>query len=256
MISWLVGKFRMCGRLLWFVAQLAPIIGDFIRSIGFRRGAAPLKARAAWLHRSSRRVLPILGLVCRAEDTAPERGLLVSNHLSYLDIIALSACTPAVFVAKHDIHSWPLFGTLAAMAGTVFINRSRRSDVSRVNDQVQRALSSGALVVVFPEGTSSNGDTVLPFKSSLLEPAMDPEHPLFISHIRYGLQGGSVKQEICYWGNMTFVPHLLHLLTIPRMEAVVRFQAIENRGTDRKELARQLRAKVLALDTCQCKVAP
>jgi 1-acyl-sn-glycerol-3-phosphate acyltransferase len=92
----------------------------------------------------------------------PAGGLLVSNHLGYLDVLVLSAITPAVFVAKREIRNWPLVGLLASLAGTLFVDRERRVQVGRMNDDIQVTLAAGALVVLFAEGTSSNGQTVLP----------------------------------------------------------------------------------------------
>ena len=96
----------------------------------------------------------------------PSGGLLVSNHLSYLDVPVMSAITPTVFVAKHEIRSWPVIGLLARLAGTLFIDRGRRINVAPVNAAVQTALDGGALVVVFPEEPVQ---TAIPFcRSSIV----------------------------------------------------------------------------------------
>jgi 1-acyl-sn-glycerol-3-phosphate acyltransferase len=103
--------------------------------------------------------------------------LLVANHLSYLDIVLLSSLTPCVFVAKNEVKDWPVFGWFARLAGTVFVDRNDRRDAARANELIRSALREGALVVLFPEGTSSNGSTVLPFKSSLLQAAIGERVP-------------------------------------------------------------------------------
>jgi len=110
-------------------------------------------------------------------------------------------------------------------------------------------LEQGGLVVLFPEGTSSNGETVLPFKTSLLEPAAQSRHPLSVCAIRYALDDGDAGAEVSYWGDHTFFTHLLNLLGKRAVHAVVRFSPVQPAGLDRKELARQLRSEILALRT-------
>ena len=108
-------------------------------------------------------------------------------------------------------------------------------------------MNQNALVVLFPEGTSTNGQTLLPFKSSLLEPATNPAWPLAIGWIHYEIDDGDASNEVCYWGDHTFFPHMLNLLSKRRVRATVRFGEFSRRNSDRKELAQQLRAEILAL---------
>ena len=116
-----------------------------------------------------------------------------------------------------------MVGWLARRAGTIFIERAKRGDVARVNEEAERLLESGVLLVVFPEGTSSDGREVLPFKSSLLEPIVGRRHPLSVAHISYEVEDGDAGEDVCYWGDMTFGPHLLKLLTKRRVCASVTF---------------------------------
>src|SRR5262249_55643775 len=109
------------------------------------------------------------------------------------------------------------------------------------------ALDQGALVVLFPEGTSSDGKTVLPFKSSLLEPATRQTHSLFAGVIQYQIDDGDVGEEVCYWKDMTLIPHLINLLSKKTIRASVRFNPLREGSTDRKELARQLHTEILRL---------
>jgi 1-acyl-sn-glycerol-3-phosphate acyltransferase len=177
----------------------------------------------------------------------PSSGLLVCNHLSYLDIIVLSALRPCVFVAKADVAAWPLFGWLARAAGTIFADRTRKLAVAQSLREIERAVQGDALVVLFPEGTSSDGADVLPFKSALLEPAIRIDCRTTAAAIDYRLSDGSVADEICYWRDMTLVPHLLHLFTKRRIEALVSVGTPESRTGNRKEVARRLRSEVCAL---------
>jgi 1-acyl-sn-glycerol-3-phosphate acyltransferase len=173
--------------------------------------------------------------------------LLVANHLSYLDIVLLSSLTPCVFVAKNEVKEWPVFGWFARLAGTVFVDRNDRRDAARANELIRSALREGALVVLFPEGTSSNGSTVLPFKSSLLQAAIGERVPITVAALRYELADGDAGAEVCYWGEHTLVPHLVKLLSKREVKASVSFAEMTNTWRDRKKLAAQLHAEVSAL---------
>lgn len=240
---------RVTGRFFWFVGVVLAAVFDFLLHGAFRPNNSTPTARALWLQRHSRRTLKIFKLEARVSGPVPTRGLLVSNHLGYLDIFVLASLAPVVFVSKRDIKFWPVVGWLAQMAGTLFVDRERRVQVGRVNNEIQAALDQGALVVLFPEGASSNGQTVLPFKSSLLEPAAQPAHPLSVSAIQYTIEDGDVVREVCYWGDHTFFPHLLNLLGKRAVRATVRFAPIQRTGADRKQLALQLREEILKLKT-------
>lgn len=236
--------FRVVGRMFWLLAEF--VIAAL--SVPRWRGRNPsLADRARWLQHSSRRLLRILRPSVHVSGSVPTSGLLVSNHLSYLDILVISSVTPAIFVAKHEVETWPVLGWLAKMGGTLFADREHRATVGQTTDEIQSALDQGALVVLFPEGTSSNGETVLPFKSSLLEPATRQTHALFVGVIQYELEDGNVTEEVCYWKDMTMLPHALNLLSKRSIRASVRFTQLRESSTDRKELARQLHSEVLRL---------
>jgi 1-acyl-sn-glycerol-3-phosphate acyltransferase len=238
---------RAAGRLCWFAWEVAVIVVDYFFTVAFAAKISQRAARAAWLQRSSRRHLRIFGFSADIAGPVPQTGLLVSNHLSYLDILVIAATTPAVFVSKAEVRRWPLFGWLATLGGTVFIERARRTHVGAVNREIQSALAEGVLVVVFPEGTSTNGDEVLPFRSSLLEPALAGHQPISIAWLHYETPGGDAKQEVCYWGDHEFFPHLINLLGKKSVRATLRFGTFQRTTDDRKELAKQLHAAVSAL---------
>lgn len=238
---------RVSGRLIWFGGVILLSLFDFLIHCSFRRRESTLAGRASWLQRASRRSLRIFKFQTQVAGTVPSHGLLVCNHLSYLDIPVLASLTPAVFVAKQDLKSWPVIGWLTRLAGTLFVDREHRLRVGQVNEEIQNALEHGGLVVLFPEGTSSDGKTVLPFKSSLLEPAVQQRHPLSVGLIQYQLEEGDVSEDVCYWGDMTFFPHLLNLLSLRTVRASVRFVPFQQNVNDRKELAQKLQAEVLQL---------
>jgi 1-acyl-sn-glycerol-3-phosphate acyltransferase len=233
-------------RLLWLMAEFTLAAINFVRWCGFSKNC-PESKRAVWLQHSSRRMLRIFKTSIRTSGTVPTSGLLVSNHLSYVDILVIATITPAMFVAKREVRSWPVFGFFARLAGTLFVDRERRTRVGQTTGEIQTALDHGALVVLFPEGTSSDGKTILPFKSSLLEPAAKHTHALYASLIQYELEDGDVSEEICYWKDMTLVPHLFNLLSKKTIHASVRFTQLRESSTDRKELARQLHSEISRL---------
>ena len=238
---------RAAARLLWFAWEATVISLDYLLTAAWAPQSEKRRAQAVWLHRATRRHLRIFGYAADVSGPIPQSGLLVANHLSYLDILALAAITPAVFVSKAEVRHWPLFGQFARMAGTVFIHRERRTHVGQVNREIESALDEGLLVVIFPEGTSSDGRSLLPFRAPLLEPALRGGHPIATCWLQYSLEDGDAREEACYWGDHVFFRHVLNLIGKRRIHATVRFGKFQSQTTERKELARQLHAAVLSL---------
>jgi 1-acyl-sn-glycerol-3-phosphate acyltransferase len=230
-----------------FIDVVVVALADYLFSCAFGHKLPKPVARAQWLQRHSRRGLKVFDIRMSVAGPVPAAGLLISNHVSYLDILVISSITPALFVAKREIKFWPVLGWLAQMAGTVFIDRQRRTQVAEVNSQIQASLNTGALVVLFPEGTSSDGRTILPFKSALFEPAASGTHSVTLSYVQYALDDGDAASEICYWGDHTFFPHLVNLLGHRGFRVAVRFTPFNPSTTDRKELARFSHAEILKL---------
>lgn len=240
-------KLRRGARAVWLAGEvaLAFVLYAFV-TLG-KRGQALAGTRARWMQLTSRRMLRVFGVRVSAAGDTPRAGQLVCNHLSYLDILVLASLAPVVFVAKADVSSWPVLGWLARLAGTVFVRRDHRSDVARVNMEMRAALDAGGLLVVFPEGTSSDGKTVLPFRSSLFEPAIHISAPIHAGCIEYRMLEGDPAEEVCYWRDMTLLPHLFNLLGRPSVDVRVAFAPVVGGDSDRKELARRAHAETLAL---------
>ena len=234
-------------RLVWLAGEISLAFLDFVINVVFAPKVPLARARALWLQQACRRVLRILNVEIRTHGPIPLKGLLVCNHLSYLDILVISTITPAIFISKREVKRWPVFGWFATLSGTLFVDRSKRADVARLNEEVAQTLDRGWLVVLFPEGTSSDGSSVLPFKSSLLEPAARLDHPLSVAFLNYSLPDGNVGEDVCYWGDMTLVPHLVNLFSKPRISVSVSFSRTEQSPVTRKELARHLHSQVLQL---------
>ena len=243
----LTGAGRLALRSLGLAGIIAGAGLDYLRHRVQGRGCFAGGARAAWLHRWSRRTLRLLRTEAAVRGTPPSAGLLVCNHLSYLDILVLAAQQPLVFVAKAEVRRWPVFGALAGAAGTLFIRRESPGDVPRLNGAMTPLVAAGQVVVFFPEGTSSDGHAVLPFHSALLAPAAENQWPVTAGWIGYALDDGSVEDEVCYWRDMTFLSHLLNLMTKRRIRACVIYGETHLAESNRKALARQLQAEVREL---------
>jgi lyso-ornithine lipid O-acyltransferase len=216
-------------------------------TIPFFAPAQRLHARAGWLHRWSRFACRVIGIRITTRGAMPPSGLLVSNHLSYLDVLVLSSIRPCVFVAKRDVAGWPFFGWLARVAGTIFVDRKNRLSSPAVVGLVRDAIAGGSVVVLFPEGTSSDGSTVLPFKSALLKSAVQLRCPVASASIQYALDDGSVADEVCYWRDMTLVPHLLNLFFKREIRSKCSFSVPKIRSGNRKEIACELRDEVMSM---------
>jgi 1-acyl-sn-glycerol-3-phosphate acyltransferase len=206
-----------------------------------------LAERAEWLSASCRGVLASLGVVLSSEGSMPRSGLIVSNHLSYLDILCYGSIAPCVFVAKSEVRDWAVFGRLATNGGTIYVDRKSRTDAARAAQQIEDALRSGLRVVLFPEGTSSAGNSVLPFHAPLLESAIRARASITPAAIAYQIEGGDPGQDVCYWGDMTFATHFLGLLGKGKVHAEIAFARSRRGFDDRKTAAKLLHQDVAAL---------
>lgn len=235
---------RAAGKFCWFAAEVFIVVTGYFFNVAFVSKKSKRVARAHWMHWAATRHLKLFDCAKNVSGPIPKKGLLVSNHLSYLDILVICATTPAAFVSKAEVRRWPVFGWLAKIGGTIFIERERRTHVGDVNREIQKALDENILVVIFPEGTSSSGATILPFRASLLEPAARGGHEISTAWLHYDLPGGDARQEVCYWGDHSFFPHLANLLGKKNLQATLRFGKFQKPVEDRKELAKQLHAAV------------
>ena len=214
------------------------------------------EARADWLHRFAARVVRRLGIEISGVGTFPEGGAVIANHLGYMDIVAFAALHPCVFVAKAEMESWPVLGWITTMVGTVYVARGHGGSATKARYGMTAAMDSGLPVVFFPEGTTSDGSTLLKFHTGLLAQALSSGFPITAAHVRYSLgadngAGVSVAKDMCYWGDAKLVPHVFRFLGLREVEVEVRFaeQPIEFTGDaqHRKLAAIEARAAVLEL---------
>lgn len=198
----------------------------------------------------SRCMLLALGVRVESQGDPPEPPfLLVSNHLSYLDIPVIGRYAGAIFIAKSEISDWPLIGFLCHIVNTIFIDRSVRRDLPRVMTQIDSELAGGMGIVLFAEGTSSKGATVLPFRPSLLEVAARSEIPVSFAALSYRTEEDDPPAHlaVCWWGGEPFSPHALEFAALKRIHAKVVFGNERIHDANRKLLAQKLRTEVLEI---------
>jgi 1-acyl-sn-glycerol-3-phosphate acyltransferase len=187
------------------------------------RGPMTLVDRARWLQTAAQRVLRSVGIRSTVVGEVPDSGVVVANHLSYLDIVILASAMPCFFVAKAEIARWPFFGKAARAGGTLFINRGSLMSAERVAGAISERLALPVPVLFFPEGTSTDGTEVLRFHSRLFEPAVQAAVPVTTATLRYVIEDGSDERELCWYGDDPFLPHLWKALGTAGFMAEVQF---------------------------------
>jgi 1-acyl-sn-glycerol-3-phosphate acyltransferase len=243
-VSWL----RPWVALVLFVAVTLPLM--------------PLQQLFVWFWPRMARLLPmhyhrlvrrILGIRVEVSGTAPEQGplLIASNHVSWLDIVVLSSVAPLSFVAKKEVGRWPFFGSLARLQRTVFVDRDRRHATGGSRNELRRRLDAGDIIVLFAEGTSGDGRSVLPFKSSFFGAADEPG--VLVQPVTLAYRGHRnlpmtrrLLPAYAWYGDMDLAPHLLGALREGPIEvAVVCHPPLSLSGEmSRKALARHAEEEV------------
>ena len=189
-----------------------------------------------------------LGIALQVRGPVPRQGpvLLVANHLSWLDIVVIHAAGHCRFVSKSDVQGWPLIGALATAAGTLYIERSTRRDALRVVHQMADALRAGEVLAVFPEGTTGDGRTLLPFHANLLQAAVSAPAPVQPVGLRFiDAATGDTTCAPSYIGDETLVGSIWRTLCADSIEAVVHFGPVEQpEGRDRRAWAQDLHATI------------
>lgn len=236
---------RRLTEFLWFSVTS---VRDFRRQVApAEREGVDYRTRAAWTQRHARRLCRIMNWTVETAGSPPAAAIYGANHLGYTDIVMLAAATPVVFVSKSEVKGWPVLGSLATCAGTLYLRRERKEDLLTVARQFEPVAAAGIPVVVFLEGTSSNGDGVLPFRPSLLAPAVAGNWPVAPVSLDYSVTPGTVGQDVAWWGDMEFFPHFLNLLARDSVTARVAFGRPRPAGLNRKTLAVELHSEVVSL---------
>lgn len=215
-------------------------------------------ARAAWLTGLCRRLLRSINGTYSTTGPVPSTGAVISNHLSYVDILVHSAIRPCVFVSKAEVRRMPFFGWISFMAGTVYVERGAGGSAMRAGEAMAKGFRDGLPVTFFPEGTTFLGDEpVMPFHSGLLAQALAAEQPIHPGFIRYSLGAedtaeGYTPRNAIHWGPNSLPAHLWRLVGLRGLHGSVHFASrpveFTKQGlTERKVAAVQAQAAVLAL---------
>jgi len=228
--------------------------GLFVFLIAGMWATTPWQARRRWwrnliVKRWARGLAWIVNMRMRIEGPRPAAPFfLVANHLSYVDIVLMLAQVDTVFVAKRELGQWPILGYLTRLVGTIFLDRESRRDAVRAIGAIDRRIDDGDGVVVFPEGTSSDGADVYPMKTALFEWAAQKGYPVRHAAIHYRTGPGAppAREAVCWWGSMSFMPHVIELCELRGFEATVRFGDEPLVGNDRGELAIRARDAIAA----------
>lgn len=235
-------------RVLWRLWRtlLHALAGWFTIVLLFPRWSE--QRREATVQAWAQRMLRILGIPLHVQGLAPVQGpvLLVANHLSWLDILVLHAARHCRFVSKSDVRHWPLIGTLATGAGTLYIERAKRRDAMRVVHHMAQSLAAGDIVAVFPEGTTGDGRELLPFHGNLIQAAISADAPVQPVALRFvDRASGRDSDGPLYLGDDTLVGSLWRTLSGRPFVAHVRFGAAQRAdGRDRRAWAHDLREAV------------
>lgn len=202
--------------------------------------------RAQWLQDACRIVLRRMGVRLHVIGSSPTQGIVVSNHLGYLDIAALGAVAPVCFVSKAEVQRWPLFGTIARAGGTIFLERSNLYSARQVASRIAERFADPIPVVIFPEGTTSDGSSVMRFHSLLLEPAVRLGMTVSAAAVRYLSPQNYDERTLCWYGDAGFLPHLWKVLGMGALTVEIRF-GLPCVYSDRRTAAAQAHADVTAM---------
>jgi 1-acyl-sn-glycerol-3-phosphate acyltransferase len=244
----LLQLFRSVTRSLLLLAMLLAATFDLL----LRRPRFGAEG-AVWIHGWCRRIVDAMGINVLVTGSLPDASggpvAVVSNHLSYLDILLYSAAQPFVMVAKSEVKRWPLLGRLTAQAGTVYVDRGGGPPTyPAVNRAMAEAYKSGLPVLFFPEGTTTDGSEVLPFRRGLFHSVLNNRVELRTAALRYSLGKGNgaatVANDVCWWGDAFFGPHIFRCLGLKDVSARIAFEEGVVDGADRFALSERARDRV------------
>ena len=214
--------------------------GLFIASVVFR--LTPKSWHDRIVQRWSQKILAMLGVEYQLRGNMPDmatRGvILISNHMSWLDIWLIYAIRPVRFISKADVRNWPVIGWLAQQSGTLFIQRERRHHTAAITRLAAELLTRGDCIGLFPEGTTTDGFSLLPFHSSLFQAAVIHQAPVVLLAIRYHLPDGSIDTVPAYTGGITLLDSFRAVLARRRIQVEITcLGTLDTHGKTRREIS-------------------
>jgi 1-acyl-sn-glycerol-3-phosphate acyltransferase len=237
-------------RIAWRLAAIVAVWSALFALWELGRPFAGGRSRGwrAWIYsRWARATARVVGMRRTRRGPPPaEPGLLVANHLGYVDVLLLAAETGAVFVSKEEVRRWPLIGYTATAMGTLYVRRHDKRALAELNAALGAAVRERRLVAFFPEGTSTDGSRVLGFRPSLFECAASGKAPVHCAALRYATLPGDppAAQAVCWGDGRPFLRHALGLLALRGFEAELVFAPLPLVGADRKGIAERAEALV------------
>lgn len=247
-------------RIAVVLAAVAVVtgIGLPLQWLALKAGWPLRRTIPAFYHRTLLRLIGVRVTV-RGAPAEARPLLLLSNHVSWLDICVVGSLMPLVFVAKSEVGTWPLIGTLARFQRTVFVDRQRRQATAEVNREIAARLKDGDPVVLFAEGTSSDGNRTLPFRTALVGAVREAfdgggavtAQPMAIAYTRLqGVPAGRQHRAVSAWyGDMDLAPHLMEVLRQGALDVEVSFgePLVLDAAHDRKQVTRAAEDEVRRL---------
>lgn len=246
---------------LWRISRLALHVTYGVATAALVLPRLDDAKRERLIRNWSAHVLRILNVRLEVDGMLPTVDsrpvMLVANHVSWLDIWAINSVRVVRFVAKSEVRDWPVIGWLSEQVGVIFIERARRQDTARVSGAGVEALLGGDSLCVFPEGTTSDGTHMYPFKSSLLQSAVDANAPVWPVALHYPGKNGGVNSAVAYAGDTTLMQSIRAILA--QREIIVRLtfaEPIAPEGRDRRELAQTAESVISSLARLPVRVVP
>lgn len=234
-------------RAVW---RLACTLGLVLLGLGVVRSLFPRWPTSRCRHFKqawARLLVGALGVrIAPCQPALPASALIVCNHISWLDVFILNALSEATFVCKDEVKAWPGIGTLVHYSGTLFIERGSRAAAARTAQAIADRLAGEERVAVFPEGTTTQGSSLLPFKAALFQSAIQAGAPVHPVCLRYADAQGQPSTAPAYDGDLSFVRSLLNIARSSRLQARLNFLEPLPPGQERRQLAREAETRIAA----------
>jgi len=241
-------------RAIWRLLRLVAHIFAALYLLQYRFPKLGALERENMARTWTQQALALMGVRLQVLCEPPTAGplLVLCNHISWLDILIINASQPCRFISKAEVRRWPVLGPLVERAGTLFIERQKRSDALRVVQQAAAALRGGDLVALFPEGTTGEGQGILPFHASLLQAALEADCPILPVGVVYlhgdgqALLGEAARHDApLYCGNTNIFASVWRIVSAPDLQATLHWGEPDAAlGRDRRAWAESLRSEI------------